>query len=302
MDQINKIIEISHLSKYYGRSRGIEDISIEVSKGDIFGFIGPNGSGKSTTIRILLNLIFPTSGNGKIFGMDMVRDSKKIRSRIGYVPSDANLYDRMRVHEFLKFSADFYGVKDADKRIGKLTEIFDLDPGRRIPELSMGNKKKVFIIQALVHQPALLILDELTPGLDPLIQARFFDLLHEENKKGTTIFFSSHNLNEVQAFCKTVAIIREGKIIKIEEIASLRKKQLKRIRIGFSEEIKINEMALEGVESIEIESGRNIEFLFSGDINELIIKLSSYKIENLTIEEPPLEEIFLHYYKDGGKG
>jgi ABC-2 type transport system ATP-binding protein len=294
------VLEINHLSKYYGRSRGIEDISIEVNQGDIFGFIGPNGSGKSTTIRVLLNLIFPTSGNGKIFGMDMVRDSKKIRSHIGYVPSDANLYDRMRVHEFLKFSADFYGVKDADKRIGKLTEIFDLDPGRKIPELSMGNKKKVFIIQALVHQPELLILDEPTPGLDPLIQARFFDLLHEENRNGTTIFFSSHNLNEVQTFCRTVAIIREGKIINIEEIASLRKKQLKRIRIGFSEEIKINEMALGGIESIETETGRTIEFLFSGDINKLINSLSGYTIENLTIEEPPLEEIFLHYYKDGG--
>ena len=302
MDQINKIIEISHLSKFYGRSRGIEDISIEVRQGDIFGFIGPNGAGKSTTIRILLNLIFPTSGNGRIFGMDMVRDSKKIRSMVGYVPSDANLYDRMRVHEFLKFSADFYGLKDVEKRIGKLTEIFDLDPGRKIPELSMGNRKKVYIIQAIIHQPALLILDEPTPGLDPLIQARFFDLLHEENRNGTTIFFSSHNLNEVQTFCKTVAIIREGKIVNIEEIASLRNKQLKRIRIGFREEIKINELALEGIESTETETAGNIEFLFSGDINELIRKLSSFKMENLTIEEPPLEEIFLHYYKDGGKG
>ena len=207
---------------------GIEDISFEVSQGEIFGFIGPNGAGKSTTIRILLNLIFPTSGSGRIFGMDMVRDSKKIRSHVGYVPSDANLYDRMKVHEFLKYSADFHAINNSEHKIRELADIFDLDLGRKIPELSMGNKKKVTIVQALVHRPALLILDEPTPGLDPLIQARFFDLLHEENKKGTTIFFSSHNLNEVQAFCKTVAIIREGKIINVEEIAALRKKQLKK--------------------------------------------------------------------------
>jgi ABC-2 type transport system ATP-binding protein len=296
------VIEITNLSKYYGRSMGIEDISFEVVQGDIFGFIGPNGAGKSTTIRILLNLIFPTSGSGRIFGMDMVRDSKKIRSRVGYVPSDANLYDRMKVHEFLKYSADFYSVHKSEQKIHELADIFDLDLGRNIPELSMGNKKKVTIVQALVHHPALLILDEPTTGLDPLIQARFFDLLHKVNKNGTTIFFSSHNLNEVQAFCKTVAIIREGKIINVEEIAALRKKQLKRVKIAFSEDIKISDLALDGIESVEKGTGNKVEFLFSGNINELINTLSVYKLENLAIEEPPLEEIFLHYYKEGGKG
>jgi ABC-2 type transport system ATP-binding protein len=294
------VIEVSHLSKYYGRSRGIEDISFEVDKGDIFGFIGPNGAGKSTTIRILLNLIFPTSGSGRILGMDMVKDSKKIRSRIGYVPSDANLYDRMSVQEFLIYCADFHSVKNSSGVINKLAEIFDLDTGRKITELSMGNKKKVAIVQALVHHPEILILDEPTTGLDPLIQSRFFNLLHEENKKGTTIFFSSHNLNEVQTFCKTVAIIREGKIINVEEIAALRKKQLKRVRIIFTEERKIFGISMEGIEFIEHDSGRNAEFLFSGNINELIKTLSGYKIENLIIEEPPLEEIFLHYYREGG--
>ena len=299
---MNPVIEITNLSKYYGRSRGIEDISFEVRQGDIFGFIGPNGAGKSTTIRILLNLIFPTSGTGRIFGMDMVRNSKQIRSRIGYVPSDANLYDRMRVYEFLKYCADFYNVNKSEVKIHDLADIFDLGLDRKIPELSMGNKKKVTIVQALIHHPALLILDEPTTGLDPLIQARFFDLLHKENKNGTTIFFSSHNLSEVQSFCKTVAIIREGKIINVEEIAALRKKQLKRIKISFSEEMNIPEMALDGVELVEKETGKNIEFLFSGNINELINKFSGYKIEDRVIEEPPLEEIFLHYYKGGGKG
>jgi ABC-2 type transport system ATP-binding protein len=294
------VIELIHLSKFYGHSRGIEDISLEVSQGNIFGFIGPNGAGKSTTIRILLNLIFPTNGTGKIFGMDIVRDSKKIRSRIGYVPSDANLYDRMKVYEFLKFSADFYGVIEADKRIRKLAEIFELDTGRKIPELSMGNKKKVFILQAMIHQPDLLILDEPTTGLDPLIQSRFFDLLHEETRNGTTIFFSSHNLNEVQTFCRSVAIIREGKIVNVEEVAALRKKQLKRIKVIFQEDMKIPENVMKGIELIENENERMIQFLFSGNMNELVSTLSGYQLENLIIEEPSLEDIFLHYYKDGG--
>ena len=290
------VIEITSLSKYYGRSKGIEDISFEVSQGDIFGFIGPNGAGKSTTIRILLNLIFPTSGSGRIFGMDMVRDSKKIRSRIGYVPSDANLYDRMKVHEFLEYVSGFHAVKNSKHKIRELCDVFNLDPLRKIPELSMGNKKKVTIVQSLVHHPDLLILDEPTTGLDPLIQSRFFDLLHEENTNGTTIFFSSHNLSEVQTFCKTVAIIREGKIINVEEIASLRKKQLKRVRIDFSAEIRISEMTLPGIKRINKQSGNHAEFLYSGNINELISALSVYKLENLSIEEPSLEEIFLHYY------
>ena len=294
------LLELNHLSKYYGPSRGIEDISLEVRQGDIFGFIGLNGAGKSTTIRILLNLIFPSSGSGKIFGMDMVRDSRKIRSRIGYVPSDANLYDRMNVAGFLKYSADFYCIKESHKRIIKLAEAFDLDTGRNIADLSMGNKKKVFIVQALLHQLELLILDELTTGLDPLIQARFFELMHEENRNGTTIFLSSHNLNEVQTFCRTVAIIREGRIIKVEEIAALRKKQLKRVRISFSEQTKFPVKTIKGVDLVELEDERTIQFLFSGDMKELISRMAVSGIDNLLIEEPPLEEIFLHYYKDGG--
>ncbi|MEI6899263.1 MAG: ABC transporter ATP-binding protein [Bacteroidota bacterium] len=218
------IIEINHLTKSYGRSRGIDDFNLNVQQGDIFGFIGPNGAGKSTTIRILLNLLFPTSGSATIFGLDVVRDSKNIRKRIGYIPSDANMYEGMKVLEFLQYGAAFYGPADYSGRIKKLLEVFDLDPKRKIPELSMGNKKKVSIIQSLVHQPELLILDEPTSGLDPLIQSRYFDLLYEENKMGTTIFFSSHTLSEVQSFCKSVAIVKDGKIIKTEEIASMRHK------------------------------------------------------------------------------
>jgi ABC-2 type transport system ATP-binding protein len=291
------IIEINHLTKSYGHSRGISDLSLELAQGDIFGFIGPNGAGKSTTIRILLNLIFPTSGNATIFGLDVVRDSKKIRNRIGYVPSDASMYDRMKVMEFLKYGAAFYGAENDNTRINYLLELFDLDPGRNIAELSMGNKKKVSIIQAMIHQPELLILDEPTSGLDPLIQSRFFDLLNEENRQGTTVFFSSHTLSEVQVFCKTVGIVKDGKIVNVEEIASLRKKQLKKVRILFPEVSTIAKLGLEGVGPVESDTGKNLAFLYSGEINALVNKLSEQPLENLSIEEPSLEEIFLHYYK-----
>ncbi len=291
------IIEINHLTKSYGRSRGINDLSLKVLQGDIFGFIGPNGAGKSTTIRILLNLIFPTSGSATIFGLDVVKDSKKIRSRTGYVPSDANMYDRMTVLEFLRFGAAFYDAHNNTKRINYLLDLFDLNPGRKIPELSMGNKKKVSIIQAMIHQPELLILDEPTSGLDPLIQSRFFDLLHEENRQGTTVFFSSHTLSEVQVFCKTVGIVKDGKIVNVEEIASLRKKQLKKVRILLAESGTIAQLGLAGIGPVESDAGKNLSFLYSGDINLLVEKLAGLPLHNLSIEEPSLEEIFLHYYK-----
>lgn len=294
---MKNIIEISHLSKSYGRSRGIDDVTLNVEQGEFFGFIGPNGAGKSTTIRILLNLIFPGSGSARIFGLDVVKDSKKIRSRLGYVPSDANLYDAMKVHEFLRFGAAFYGGNNSEDRIRELAGLLELDLERKIPELSTGNKKKVNIIQALVHQPDLLILDEPTTGLDPLIQSRLFNLLTEENKRGATVFFSSHVLSEVQSLCRRVAIVKDGRIIKSDEITALRDKQLKKIRILFADESPGYDLAVTGIESLQRESPKSLMFMFSGDINELLQSLSLLKIENLSIEEPPLEEIFLHYYR-----
>jgi ABC-2 type transport system ATP-binding protein len=199
--------------------------------------------------------------------------------------------------EFLKFGAAFYGAGNDDKRIRYLLDLFDLDPGRKIQELSMGNKKKVSIIQALIHKPELLILDEPTSGLDPLIQSRFFELLNEENRQGTTVFFSSHTLSEVQSFCKTVGIIKEGKIVNVEEIASLRNKQLKKVRILFPEARIIADLGIDGAGPAQPGSGKNFSFLYSGDINILVGKLAGLELDNLSIEEPSLEEIFLHYYK-----
>jgi ABC-2 type transport system ATP-binding protein len=290
------IIDIRDLTKTYGKDRGIDRVSLEVEEGEIFGFIGPNGSGKSTTIRVLLNLIFPTGGNARIMGMDVVRDSKKIRFRTGYVPSDANLYPHIDIDEFLGYCLRFYQTKDGEKRIAELSELFDVDRKRKISDLSMGNRKKVSIIQSLLHNPKLLILDEPTMGLDPLMQARFFELLRTENRKGMTIFFSSHTLSEVQLLCKRVAIIKEGRIIKVEDIETLRKRQLRKIRIEFDDQ-KDNELSgLPGIENMPVITGRALQFMYSGDINELILKLRGKKITDMTIEEPSLEEIFMHYY------
>jgi ABC-2 type transport system ATP-binding protein len=290
-------IEIQDLTKHYGKARGIEHVSLEIGDGEIFGFIGPNGAGKSTTIRILLNLIFPTSGSAKIMGMDVIRETKKIKRQVGYIPSDAGFYASMKVHEFLAYCMRFYTKQADGQRIEELSALFELDMDRKIEELSMGNRRKVAIVQSLLHSPKLLILDEPTTGLDPLMQSKFFDLLRAENRKGMTIFFSSHVLSEVQILCKRVAIIREGKIVQTEDIETLRKKQLKKVTIDSSERMSEEDFRIQGIESRIAGPGSRLTLLYSGDINALTGLLAGKKIDNLTIEEPSLEEIFMHYYK-----
>jgi ABC-2 type transport system ATP-binding protein len=293
------VIDITDLSKFYGKIRGIEHVNLEIGEGEIFGFIGPNGAGKSTTIRILLNLIFPTRGSARIMGMDIIRETKKIKRLIGYIPSDANAYTSMDVNEFLSYCMRFHDVRNNKQKIAELSAMFDLDPGRKVSELSMGNRKKVSIVQSLLHNPKLLILDEPTTGLDPLMQSVFFDLLRSENRKGMTIFFSSHILGEVQSLCKKVAIIKEGKIIQLEDIETLRKKQLKKVFVEFADQNILNKenFSIEGIERVISSTGDILSFMFSGNINELVALLAGKKIVNLTIEEPSLEEIFMHYYK-----
>src|SRR4030042_3196181 len=203
------IIEVNKLTKYYGKARGIVDVSFSVEDGEIFGFIGPNGAGKSTTIRVFLSLIYPTSGQAKIFGKDCIKYGPEIRQDIGYLPSEVFYYEGMKVLDLLKYSASFY-AKDCTKRMHELADLMELDMKRKIDDLSYGNKKKVGIVQGLLHQPKLIVLDEPTSGLDPLMQQKFFNLIREENKRGATIFFSSHILGEVQKMCNRVAIIKEG--------------------------------------------------------------------------------------------
>jgi ABC-2 type transport system ATP-binding protein len=289
------VIEIKNLTKTYGKARGISDISFNVEEGEIFGFIGPNGAGKSTTIRTLLSLIYPTSGRATIFGKDTVQFAPEIKKEIGYLPSEVFYYDNMKVKDLLNYSASFY-KKDCRKRIKELAEIMDLDLNKKIDDLSLGNKKKVGIVQGLLHEPKLIILDEPTSGLDPLMQQKFFELLEEENRKGATILFSSHILTEVQRLCNRVAIIKEGKIVTVEKISTLKENTYKKFKIETKSTLDPDYFKLEGVNKLEVKANLT-SFLFKGNINEVMRKIADIEISNLWIEEPDLEEIFMHYYE-----
>lgn len=289
------IIETHHLTKYYGKSRGIIDVSIQVEEGEIFGFIGPNGAGKSTTIRLLLSLIYPTSGSAAIFGKDVVRYGPEIRRYIGYLPSEVFYYEGMRVIDLLRYAASFYEGDHTD-RMHELAEYMELELNRRIDDLSYGNRKKVGIVQGLLHAPKLLFLDEPTAGLDPLMQRKFFDLIRRENReRGVTVFFSSHILSEVQRLCHRVAIIREGRIVEISDIQRLQKNNYKRVRL-IAEGASAEHFNLPGVTNLEHSNG-TWRFFFKGDVNTLLQRVASLAVEDITIEEPTLEEIFMHYYE-----
>jgi ABC-2 type transport system ATP-binding protein len=288
------IIEVNKLTKYYGKSRGIVDVSLNVEEGEIFGFIGPNGAGKSTTIRLFLSLIYPSGGSAKIFGKDCIQYGPEIRQEIGYLPSEVFYYEGMKVLDLLKYSASFYN-KDCTKRMYELAEIMELELGRKIDDLSYGNKKKVGIVQGLLHQPKLLLLDEPTSGLDPLMQQKFFNLAREENKRGATIFFSSHILGEVQKMCSRVAIIKEGSIINIQDIKTLQKENYKKIRVE-ADELDEKRFEVAGVSQLVKENG-GVKFFYKGDINSIMRLINEIEITDVTIEEPTLEEIFMHYYE-----
>jgi len=289
------VIEVSQLTKYYGKARGIVDVSFQVDEGEIFGFIGPNGAGKSTTIRLFCSLIYPSSGTARIFGKDCFKDGPEIRQEIGYLPSEVFYYERMKVVDLLKYSASFY-QKDCTKRLYELAEIMELDLKRRIDDLSYGNKKKVGIVQGLLHQPKLIVLDEPTAGLDPLMQRNFFDLIREENTgRGATVFFSSHILGEVQKMCNRVAIIKEGRIIQTEDIKTLRRDNYKRVRVA-APQVDEKRFDIDGVSSLRKDNGA-VTFFYKGDINVLMRIISGEEVSDVAIEEPTLEEIFMHYYE-----
>lgn len=288
-------IETKELTKYYGRARGIVDVDLTVEEGEIFGFIGPNGAGKSTTVRTLLGLIRKTAGSASIFGMDCEKEKVKILREVGYLPGEVFYYDNMRAIDLLRYSASFY-KKDCTKRISELADALSLDLNKKIEDMSLGNKKKVGIVQGLLHSPRLIILDEPTSGLDPLMQRTFFDLIQRENERGATVLFSSHILGEVQRICDRVAIIKEGRIVDLRSIDDLRKNSYK--KVSFTTEKPIEGFSLAGAGQIS-QDGLMTSFLYSGDINALLQKLSSLPLINADVSEPELEEIFLHYYEDG---
>lgn len=294
------MIEIRNLTKYYGKSRGVIDLNLSIESGEIFGFIGPNGAGKSTTIRLLLSLIYPTNGTAIINGMDCFHDSKNVKRMLGYVPSEVNYYDDMKVSDLLLYSSRFYG-KPYVQKIETLSKRLGLDTDKKITALSYGNKKKVAIIQALLHEPEVLIFDEPTSGLDPLVQNTFFEILKEEKNRGATILFSSHILSEVQKICDRIAIIKEGKLIKIEQVDSLKKNQFRQVRIYYQNSVKDTSYESLQVKNMTVE-GNSISFIYTGEIQALLKQLSrDEEIDNISIEEPALEDVFLHYYSEGGE-
>lgn len=287
-------IETKDLTKSYGKARGIIDVNLSVNEGEIFGFIGPNGAGKSTTIRTLLSLIHKDSGEAKIFGMDCEKDREKILADVGYLPSEVFYYDNMKAVDLLNYSASFY-KKDCSKRINELSDALELDLNKKIEDMSLGNKKKVGIVQGLLHSPKLIILDEPTSGLDPLMQKIFFELIQKENKRGATVLFSSHILSEVQKICDRVAIIKEGKIIQTQKISELQQNSYKKVSFTLKNGISLEEFQMNGATHVEIQ-GETISFIYLGDCNLLLRQLATYTLLNVDISEPSLEEIFMHYY------
>lgn len=288
-------IQIVNLTKYYGKAKGIVDLNLSVKEGELFGFIGPNGAGKSTTIRTLLGLIKPTSGQAQVLGMDICKEKDKILSEVGYLPSEAVFYSGMKVKEVLKLSANLR-KKDCSEEAKRLCDRLQLDVNRKVEELSFGNRKKVAIVCAFQHNPKLLVLDEPTSGLDPLMQREFFSIVRERNEQGTTVFMSSHVLSEIQRNCTRAAIIREGHVIACDSVEALSKTNAKRVTVHGTVQLG----ALEGIRDLK-ETDGTVSFLYSGDIKRLLETLAAGSITDLSVAEPDLEEIFLHYYEKRGE-
>lgn len=290
---MKEILKISHLTKYYDKTLAVNDLSLSLEEGEIFGFIGPNGAGKSTTIRAIMNLI--TKTKGKIYLNGEILDKNNIiqKELIGYLPSEVHLYDDLTVKEMLDYHQSFY-KKNLTKRRKELITRLQIDETKKIEDLSLGNLKKVGIVLALMHEPKLLILDEATSGLDPVIQEEFYNLLKEEKKKKTTIFYSTHTLSEISKICDRVGMIKNGTLIKIEEVAELQKKELSFITITSSNiEQIIKELKIKPI----LKTKNTIKFKNEIEINELLKILSKIKIDKLLIEPANIEDIFLHYYK-----
>ena len=289
-------IVLNELTKHYGKHRGINNLSFSVNQGEFFGFIGPNGAGKSTTIRTLMGLIRPTGGSASIFDLDCHSKASVIARDVGYLPSENSYYENMKVRELLQYTADLYGM-DCETKMYELSERLNLDLTRKIEDLSLGNKKKVGIVSAIMTSPKLIIMDEPTSGLDPLIQQAFYDILKEENSRGATVFFSSHVLSEVQKLCDRVAILKEGQLIGIQSIKELRESGYKKVSLSAKEAIPRDFFDLSGIANYaETADKTSVSFVYNGNITAIIDKLHLLHLDDVLLEEPSLEEIFMHYY------
>ena len=284
-------IVLNELTKHYGKHRGINNLSFSVNQGEFFGFIGPNGAGKSTTIRTLMGLIRPTGGSASIFDLDCHSKASVIARDVGYLPSENSYYENMKVRELLQYTADLYGM-DCKTKMKELADRLNLDLSRKIADLSLGNKKKVGIVSAIMTSPKLIIMDEPTSGLDPLIQQAFYDILKEENSRGATVFFSSHVLSEVQKLCDRVAILKEGQLIGIQSIKELRESGYKKVSLSAKEAIPRDFFDLSGIANYaETADKTSVSFMYNGNITAIIDKLHLLHLDDVL-----LEEIFMHYY------
>jgi ABC-2 type transport system ATP-binding protein len=295
------VIETERLTKSYGSARGIEDVTFSVEAGEVFGFLGPNGAGKTTTIRTLIDLLHPTSGSARIFGLDSRRESVAIRARLGNLPGDFGYGKGASGREALSLLARLRGMKDIG-RAEALATRFRADLDRPLGELSRGNRQKVGLILATFHEPELLILDEPTSGLDPLMQEEFLTLVGEERERGCAVFISSHELDEVERVCDRVGIVRAGRLIAVERIAELLGKAKRRVSLELAEPNALAELkTLAGVSEMKIE-GRRASFLIGGDLDQAIKAIAAHHVTDVEIAHPTLEEVFLTYYEEGGAG
>ncbi len=293
---MKEVIHTENLTKYYGKIRGIKDFTLTVNKGEIFGFLGPNGAGKTTTIRLCLGLIAKTSGSITIFGMDSHKDSVAIRKRVGYVPGDFGLIPNIKVKDYLKYLLSLSKYK-SDGKMKELAERFDLDLNRKTHELSRGNKQKVGVVQAFMADQDLIILDEPTTGLDPLMQQEFYKLAKQEKENGKTIFMSSHILAEAEAVCDRVAIVKEGRLKIVEEIASLQKKTGKVLDVEFRGPVDVEEFRMPGVSEIKVDDNR-LSLTINENLDSVIKAVATHKISNMSLKTYSLEQLFLQYYKN----
>ncbi|MFO7992044.1 MAG: ABC transporter ATP-binding protein [Thermoplasmata archaeon] len=292
------VMKIRGLTKYYGDVVGIENLDLDLYRGEILGYLGPNGAGKTTTIRTCLAFLNKTAGDVKIYGMDSHEDSVELKKRIGYLPGDFTMFKDLKVKTVLKYFLSLSGMK-SDEKMRELSDRLNLDLNKKIKELSKGNRQKVGLVQALMADQDLIILDEPTSGLDPLMQQVTYEILREERDKGKTIFMSSHILAEVEEVCDRVAIIRKGKLQVIEDIESLREKMGKKLTVEFTEEVDLERFKIEGVNHIEVD-GKKMSMVITENLDEVVKEVSRHKIITMNLETFSLEQMFLRYYSEEG--
>ena len=289
-------LQLNQVTKSYGRSRGIVDVSFSLKPSEVFGFLGPNGAGKTTTIRTILNFIRPTNGSISVFGMDSVRDSVAIKRQVGYLAGNVAMYEHLTGSQLITFLASLHGQLDTSY-VAQLASHFEADLSRPIKQLSKGNQQKIGLIQAFMTKPQLLILDEPTSGLDPLMQERFYESIKMARQDGATILISSHNLNEVQRICDRVAFIKDGQIISLEDIAKLKHLAVNHFIVTFTQPIKPT--SFDKVEAVsEVKIDKNVgHFVVQGHMDEFVKTLAKHSVESIEINQASLEDIFMRHYQ-----